>query len=462
MSLKIQKGLQLPAFDLQCLNEGKIILAPFKFYLSNPQPFWLYPTHAPPCGLTWEEYYKPEYVAAAQASAQACQAVPLDLTTWAFAGPTWIVFDHEKTEVLDYLSESFLWNRAGLERVWERFQGRWLFFRVFRLQDPTIVHSLAKPETFYWPSNDDRVAHRSDQDPAVLSLDQFSQCREHILKARLEITTYQKYIDYFTKHSGQDASLHNETTWISTITNLGHRTTEQEETFSNYEAGTLFEEIVRRSLRYLGFQVDEEHHGGAGGVDLFCSYPYFLIGECKSGKKIPNDTAVQLLNLGTLRLSNQYQKAVKLIIGPGQPTKQLYEATKAHKITIMSPETLEQLVKLHSQYPIDLWKLKQIFDSIEDGKDTPMLSFIAKTRETIRIRADLIQLIKDTLKKTSESSVSLKEIKAIYRYTRQSDCVLDEDQLKEILIELSSPLLGYLGREGEHFYYLRDLVMDEA
>ena len=85
--------------------------------------------------------------------------------------------------------------------------------------------------------------------------------------------------------------------------------------------------------------------------------------QCKSGRKIPNDTAIQLLNLGTLRLSNKetFNKAVKIIIGPGSPTDQLEKAAKGHGMAIINPYTLEKLVHLQYQHPgsIELIELKQ-------------------------------------------------------------------------------------------------------
>ncbi|HEY9596719.1 MAG TPA: DUF1802 family protein, partial [Cyanophyceae cyanobacterium] len=78
--------------------------------------------------------------------------------------------------------------------------------------------------------------------------------------------------------------------WIRNIVHLGTRSKELDEGKSNYQAGTDFENIVRQSLEFLGFGIDESHKGGAGGLDLFCSRPYPLVGECKAGKRIPSGT----------------------------------------------------------------------------------------------------------------------------------------------------------------------------
>jgi hypothetical protein len=72
---------------------------------------------------------------------------------------------------------------------------------------------------------------------------------------------------------------------------------------SNVKAGTDFENIVKKSLEFIGFTVDHVHAGGSGGLDLFCSKPFPLIGECKSGKNIPGNTVYELDNLSDEALS---------------------------------------------------------------------------------------------------------------------------------------------------------------
>ncbi|MFO0542428.1 MAG: DUF1802 domain-containing protein, partial [Pseudanabaena sp.] len=61
--------------------------------------------------------------------------------------------------------------------------------------------------------------------------------------------------------------------------------------------------------------------------------------------------------------------------------------------------------------------------------------------------------------------VSVTEIRSTYnaKYVRYPQLRLDDSVVKDLLIELSSPLAGYLGRveadgkQCDRFYYLRDL-----
>ncbi|NEO67939.1 MAG: DUF1802 domain-containing protein, partial [Moorea sp. SIO4G2] len=236
---------------------------------------------------------------------------------------------------------------------------------------------------------------------------------------------------------------------------------------TNYQAGTDFENIVRDSLKFLGFTIDHAHKGGAGGLDLFCSKPYPLVGECKAGKKIPNDTAVQLLNLGTLRLNNQelLKKTAKLIIGPGEPTKQLMDAAIVHGMAIINPETLEKLVKLQSQYPnsVDLIILKNYL--IPGQADQEVEKYINHVSEKLKLRSHIVHLVKKLIDNRDNHTVGVEMIDGAYNFSNPPQS-LTHPELHEILIELSSPLTGYLGRikgtdsKSDCFYFLRDLPMD--
>lgn len=236
---------------------------------------------------------------------------------------------------------------------------------------------------------------------------------------------------------------------------------------SNYQAGTDFENVVRDSLDFLGFTVDRTHKGGAGGLDLFCSQPYPLFGECKAGKKIPNDTAVQLLNLGSLHRLDVFNQAVKLIIGPGEPTNQLKEAATVHSMAIINPETLEKLVKLQSKYrnSVDLFKLKEY---LKPGQsDEEIEKYIDQIYTNINLRSQMIAVVKELSEQDNDNSKSISqnftvtEIRVHYNATHNPK--LTDEVVRDLLIELSSPLTGYLGRDkgsdwrSDRFYFLRDL-----
>jgi hypothetical protein len=261
----------------------------------------------------------------------------------------------------------------------------------------------------------------------------------------------------------EETQPNNSLSWIKTISTLGDRSIETDTGKNNWQAGTDFENIVRKALEFLGFKADYTHKGGAGGLDLLCLEPYALFGECKAGKKIPNDTAVQLLNLGTLRRGDLFPKAVKLIIGAGKPTTQLEDAAKAHGMAIINAVTLQKLVELKSTHSgsIDLIELRKYFVGGQSNQEID--KYIEKVTNEMKLRSHIVNLVKNH----HEDRISVESIFSVYPYSNPPQPIPKSEDLRgtlrDILIELSSPLVGYLGRVEEdgkkcdRFYYLRDL-----
>ncbi|MEB3356886.1 MAG: DUF1802 family protein [Synechococcales bacterium] len=257
--------------------------------------------------------------------------------------------------------------------------------------------------------------------------------------------------------------------WIKTIVLLGHRSTEPDEGKNNYQAGTDFENIVRKSLEFLGFKIDAEHKGGAGGLDLFCSEPYPLLGECKAGKKIPSTTTEQLIKLGGMHLDpDRVAVSAKLIIGPGNPTQDVLSASAKWRVSIISPMSLQKLVELQAKYPgsVNLIELKKY---LEPGQiDDRISEYVEGVLQKIKLRFHIIQVVKNYLKQTNAVDINVDTLFGVY-YGSNPSKSLGKEEFHEILIELSSPLTGYLGRikgngsQGDRFYFLRDMPeIDES
>ncbi len=495
MSIHIIKGIQLPAFDLEMLTLGKLIAVPFKDSKTEGKQLWLYPSQKLPNNLSLDEYYKPEYLAQAKTVVAKYSTYPIHLKAWANCERYWRINPDQK-HLLPKIAQSTIWNLSALEHIFEQYQVlKLLILRVYHLSSPCIVNLPVDIGAFYWPKSEDLVSMGSENDTPVVSDVSFTkrktlllsgniypykdiealqfQC-EQILDKNSDAQKLNYDIKQFLGWSGDkiikqpDPNL----AWINDIAKLGDRSIEKDEGKTNYQAGTDFENIVRKSLEFLGFTVDYFHKGGAGGVDVFCSQPYPLVGECKAGKKIPNDTAVQLLNLGTLRLKNQelFKQATKLIIGPGKPTTQLQDAAKIQDMAIINPETLEKLVRLQSIYrnSIDLFKLKEYLKAGQS--DDEVEKYIDQVYKEMSLRSQIIKVVKELSEQDNQISqathpcFTVTEIRAHYNAThnrKQTD-----DQVGELLIELSSPLTGYLGREkgdnwrSDRFYFLRDLPIN--
>ncbi|MGB7274194.1 MAG: DUF1802 family protein [Geitlerinemataceae cyanobacterium] len=484
--MQINKGIQLPALDVELLTLGKLIAIPFKAFVKEGDTFWLYPSRQLPENLAIEDYYQSDYLDLAKTSISKCLDLPIQIKAWGRCEKYWRIHVDRKN-VLPQIAESNIWNSKALEKIFEKHQClKILIVRVYWLSQPCTINSLPGYSNFYFPNQEDIVTDANESDSPVVSSSSFEQRKIRLLSGQasqtLELEKLYFQISEAKKKEGLESELDRDLRsflgwsvdsvslnrdsnldWINTIAALGNRSKTLDTGKSNYQAGTDFENIVRDSLEYLGFTVDYAHKGGAGGLDLFCCQPYPLVIECKAGKKIPNDTAVQLLNLGTLRLQDEklLQKTAKLIIGPGTPTSQLNDAAKVHGMAILKPETLEKLVKLKSQYPgaIDLFQLKsyltpgQADDSVE--------KYLDRIESEIKLRSHLIQTVKTYLENTQEKRVSVHSLYGAYAMS-QPPQTLSSQEMHEILVELSSPLTGYLGRDkgqdgSDRFYFLRDL-----
>ncbi|MEG4009043.1 DUF1802 family protein [Microcoleus sp. Pol11C1] len=484
MSLvNIDRAIRLPAPDVEALIQGRMIAAIVWRSFDAGEKYALYPADNSNMPLM-----KPKQMSLFPESGQL--EVPLvvsdqvSIKAWGRCELCQMLNDSESLEALSRLT---IWTTEALQQILQQRPFIYLaYLRVYLLPQP--LEMPVHPSGNFVPLP--KSLNVTDSTP-VLSESIFAKRRQKLEKLEPpehpELEELQSALVHLSttnpKAKQLDAEIKiflgwssdkpvkpikRDLAWIKTIAALGNRTKELDKDKSNYQAGTDFEIVVRDSLEFLGFTIDYAHKGGAGGLDLLCSKPYPLVGECKAGKKIPNDTAVQLLNLGTLRLKDKetLAKATKLIIGPGVPTPQLMDAAKVHGMAIMNPETLEKLVKLQSKYPnsVDLFKLKEY---LKPGQsDDEVAKYIEQVEQEIKVRSHVLSIMKKYHENSGSERASVDALSGAYSMSNPPK-KLSREELHQILIELSSPLTGFLGRiKGEdlgrdRFYFLRDLPVDD-
>ena len=143
---------------------------------------------------------------------------------------------------------------------------------------------------------------------------------------------------------------------------------------------------------------------------------------------------------------------------------------KLLRMNVIRPETLQRLVELKAKQPgsIDLLQLKPCLEQQPFGEeaDAKVNRYIDDVREKLKVRSYIVQLVKDFLERTKSESVEFNQLHGAYAFS-MSPQPLNYEAMHEILVELSSPLTGYLGRiKGEslgrdRFYFLRDLLLDD-
>ncbi|MEH1799448.1 MAG: DUF1802 family protein [Nostoc sp.] len=515
-SVLIYNALCLPAPDIEALIQGRIIAAIPRKLLNPGQKFALYPLAYSANMLSIEQYYRANFLPIAQSvltqlNGQGILLQPkqmsllqndeqlqlsllshetVSIKAWAKCERCQIL---DKTKDLDILSKLTIWKTEVLEVILQKQSHIFLaYLRVYHLPqlcevaaNPNIQEKLGKfvglPNIDVSETtpviNDCTFAQRKRQlekleSPLHPELEELQSAIASLAISQPAAKQLDDDIKVFLGWSSDklikqpDANL----AWINDIAKLGDRSIELEEKKTNYQAGTDFENVVRDSLELLGFTIDYAHKGGAGGLDLFCSKPYPLFGECKAGRKIPNDTAVQLLNLGMLRRPDLFNQAAKLIIGPGEPTTQLQDAAKIQGMAIIKPETLQKLVKLQSNHrnSVDLFKLKEYLKAGQS--DEELEKYIDQVYTDISLRSQIITAVKELSEQDNETSkpihpsFTVTEIRVHYNATHNPR--LNDEVVHDFLIELSSPLTGYLGRikgsdwNSDRFYFLRDLLIN--
>ena len=455
-SFSLPKALCLPVSDIEALIQGRTIAALSRQFIHPEQRFSLYPVDNTGNVLLIKVWAKCQY----------CQT--MDKTT--------------PLNTLDVLSQLTIWNLETFEAMIQKHENIFLaYLRVYHLPEPFEV-----PVN---PNIQDKLGKfvglpniYGSEDKPVLSDQVFIQRKQQLEKREPplhpKLEELQSALSQIANNNPATQQLENEIkvflgwsnapttniidadlTWIKTIASLGDRSIEFEEKKNSYQAGTDFENIARDSLDFLGFKVETAYKGGAGGLDLYCSQPYPLVCECKAGRSIPSGTIEELLKLGGMHLgADKFLNSPKLVIGPGKATSDNLKSSKEWKVSIIKAMTLQKLVELKAKYPgaINLIELKEY---LEPGQiDDKINEYIDKIEKDIKLRSHLVQLIKKADKK-----VGIEYIAGAYDVSNPPQTILNIQEMHEILIELSSPLTGYLGREKgndwktDKFYYLRDL-----
>jgi hypothetical protein len=469
--VSLSTALRVTAPDLEALIQGRTILIIAGIFINPGRQFALYPADTSSNCLPNEQYYRPNFLPTVHQSLAELGSERVRIKSWAKCELCQIVNEAEQFDVLSQLT---VWTEEALHTSLAKRGHIFLtYLRVYQLSQPLEV-AVNSSRRFLPLSPTLTVS----EDNPILSNDAFKQRYHQILNRQpplhpeleeLQTAISQLAITDSTAQFDQQIQQFlgwkiPKTTkplpdWISTINKLGTA-----ETGGKYEKGTAFENIVRQSLAFLGFEVHSDAKGGAGGMDLYCHKPYPMVGECKAGKSLPDSTAEQLYRIGVRHLGlESYTTAVKLIIGPGKPTSYLEKSAQQSIISIINPMTLQKLVELQAKYPgsVNLIELKEYLTAGQiDGK---IDEYIEKVKQDIQRRSKIIEAVKKQGEfGTAQPTVTEIRIQYNSMFATDINSTLSQEKVRDLLIELSSPLTGYLGRvDGtEQFYFLRELEIN--
>ena len=339
----------------------------------------------------------------------------------------------------------------------------------YSLKQPILVNTLQ-------PVIPDRIFAKRQQQLNNLSLSAYPQLEA--LQQQLLASTPNRQIDSFDRDLriflewDQPSQKHESFTdlnWIDRIEDVG-----------NSSDGYEFEKLVRRSFLQLGFtnslnnikaSLDPDATGGAGGIDMYCDQPFSLAGECKASKheSVQSSVSAQLIHLGITHLGKEtFDQSVKIIFAAGPLTSHAQKAAVQTQINVMTPTTLQRLVTLKARYPgsIDLRELEQCLNQKPFGADSDLKvnKYIDSIEQRIKTFAHIVSNLKSYLESQPFQEVGIDKFHVVFDLSHPPQ-KYSEEELYHLMIELSSPLSGYLGRikghnwKDDRFYFLRDLII---
>ncbi|MEG4428141.1 MULTISPECIES: DUF1802 family protein [unclassified Microcoleus] len=487
MSLvNIDRAIRLPAPDVEALIQGRMIAAIVWRTFNPGEQYALYPTDNSNMPLM-----KPKQMSLFPESGQLeLPLVVLDkvsVKAWARCELCQMVNESESLEALSRLT---VWKTEALQQILLEKPYIFLaYLRVYLLPQPLEmpVHpsgnfvSLPKSLTVTdsTPVLSESIFAKRRQKleklepPEHPELEELQSALVHLSTTNSKAKQLDAEIKMFLGWSENlpTAKPDIDLDWISAIAQIG-----------NSSDGNTFEKLVRKSFIKLGFansntnpkaSLNPESTGGAGGLDFYCETPYPVAGECKASKheSVPNSVTAQLVHLGLTHLGqDRFDRSVKIILAAGPLTNPANQAAIGSKMNVIRPETLQRLVELKAKQPgsIDLLQLKPCLEQQPFGEeaDAKVNRYIDEVREKLKVRSHIVQLVKDFLERTKSTSVEFNQLHGAYAFS-MSPQPLTYEEMHQILIELSSPLTGYLGRiKGQdlgrdRFYFLRDLPLDD-
>lgn len=496
----LDRALCLPAPDIAALLHGQLIAALPSVPVQKGWIFSLYPLQSDNT-FSINQHYRSHILPLARTAISRQQAETVEIEAWAKCELFKVLYEVEQLEALSSLS---IWTKEALKHALNQRQRVFLaFLRVYRV--PGYIKTAGNAVTpdklgkfVSLPALDKQFDNslKIQQILPVLNDTVFSQRMKQLEELRPpldpELEELQSLVaeiftdDPSTQRFENDiklflgwtdtstvSQLDPDLEWINTIVDVG-----------NSSDGYEFEKLVRKSLIKLGFSntlknpkasLDPRATGGSGGIDVYCDSPFPLVGECKASKheNVPNSVSAQLIHLGNTHLGKlQFSKSVKIIFAAGKLTDAAQQAAIGNEINIMKPETLKRLVEVKTKHQgsIDLIDLKPYLQRspFGEGADEKVNQYIDLTLQKLRMRSHIVQSVKQ-LTKPEKRQLEVTEIMTCYniKFAESNNLgELDKQTVHELLIELASPLAGYLGRirgtsiDSDRFYFLRDLPVD--
>jgi hypothetical protein len=409
----INISLCLPELDIIALHQKRSIVAVTQRFIVPDRSFALLPCRVLSASIQPTEIYHHQILTDLQSSTIP-NSEPVMTTHWAQC-----VFCQQIADegAIALISDRTIWTKkALLSHLKTRGKFFLSFVRVYELPQTTLANTEPAYDQLYkfLPLPQDLEVTPQG---AVLSDAEFGAAKQ----ALLEPADLSSSSSSGTKNNEEEEissspaeNILHSPDWVSKISEIG-----------NSSEGHTFEKLVRKALLELGFSnsqnqsatsLDPNSTGGAGGLDFYADQPYKIVGECKATKtkKVGSDTASQIVRLGLQNLrEDEYLDCIKVVVAAGALTNQVKQMSEKHRINVIRPETIQQLVesKINFQGDFDLIELEsylknQPFGEKADKKITDYLEQCFRNWQGQQEHHKIVGQIVSSLKELSLQSTT--------------------------------------------------------
>lgn len=207
--------------------------------------------------------------------------------------------------------------------------------------------------------------------------------------------------------------------------------------------GNKLEKFILSLFEFWGFEIDKETSGKNGELDVICVSPIHIGIECRSTKGNVGVNIIDELNRHIRRYENKSRlpNFIGLIVCDN-PTSELIEDLKTEKRFLMNSETIITLMRFTFNYPLSPIEFQYFFREYGDMR-TNVENHLRQKLEKLNMRETIISIFADV-----GETLSYADIKANLKVRgfKKTD-----DELKESLIELSSPLINWLEKRDDQY-----------
>ncbi|MGM0885887.1 MAG: hypothetical protein ACQEW5_02835 [Bacillota bacterium] len=223
-----------------------------------------------------------------------------------------------------------------------------------------------------------------------------------------------------------------------------------------------FEKALEKGLKLLGFKT--ELLGGSGKTDILIqapTAPKFAYSVAVDAKSTYNGGITEgQINFDTITDHKILHNAdFSAVVGPEFQGERLVERAEKHKVILIDIDSLEKLIRLHIEVPLQADSYKKLF--IKPG--IVDITLIEEDRDSITQDGNLLKAIIECLSEESDDNITqgIIQPREIYQLLKNQQQFTTPPTLEEINVMLeflSSPLIGCVGHTKEGYFALGSLA----